>query len=925
MANLYWDVDGDSSGSLGGTGNWDTSTFNWRNQILEGWSTSSSMPTARRFHTSTLLNTGKILVAGGQTTGGLGVNTAEIYDPSTNTWASTGNMVSARFGHSAILLPDGRVFVAGAYNSGGAYLQTAEIYDPSTGTWTSVGSYTVVRIDFPIVLLNGKVFIIAGYRGSGYTSIVETFDPSTNTWGLAGNVNTYRAQHTATVLNNGKILITGGTLTGTTATSSCELYDPITNTWTTTGSLATARYNHKAVLLDSGKVLVSGGSNTGYLSSAEIYDPSTGLWSSAGSFSGTRSNHTANKLPNGKVIVAGGYNGAYPVSSVIYDPTANSWTTGSSLNGARHQHTSVSLNDGRVIIIGGHNNTYMNSVETYNFETINILSSWANTGNNIAYFSSTVGTITLAENISIGGIFSDQDGFILNTTGSNVIILTTNSTFNVATGTLTLNSPISGSFNFTKAGSGVLNLSPDNNYTGSTSLNDGNIIVSSIKTLATPSSLGAPTTLANGTIALGAVTNPVALQYTGSGDTTDRVLNLANTTGNVVITQAGTGLLKFTSNLTATGAGSKNFILDGSTAGTGEISGVIVNNSATNLTRLVKNGTGTWILSGNNTFTGPVTINGGNLIITLLSAGGVAGSLGAAANNAANLVINGGYLNYSSSVTANLTRSLTIGTPGGGFSATGSAPMHINSVITLAGTNTSRVVNFITNNSIMHFSSVLGDNGTGKTLININGSAAFNVQGNNTFTGNITVNNTGGLTLDTNGRLGGGNYTGTLSLNGSTLGVNSSLDQIISGNITGIGSLSKTNTSKFILTGTNNYSSGITLSAGNLVLGSSSALGSGVLTVSGGAIDTLASNIAITNGLNLGSNLTFWGTGNLTQSAGDISLTNSNTTVHVAARALKLAGNISGSSNLVKIGAGNLSKLEDPEILPANFNALAAT
>jgi len=169
--------------------------------------------------------------------------------------------------------------------------------------------------------------------------------------------------------------------------------------------------------------------------------------------------------------------------------------------------------------------------------------------------------------------------------------------------------------NLTKAESGTWVVSGANTYTGATAIQGGTLSINSIGNVGDVSSpLGAPTTVANGTIAIGSSGTGGTLRYTGSGSTTDRVINLAGTTGGATLNQSGTGLLKFTSDFTATGAGAKTLTLTGSTAGTGEIAGAIVNSSSA--TSLTKSGTGTWTLSGANTYTGTTSISNGTLSLT---------------------------------------------------------------------------------------------------------------------------------------------------------------------------------------------------------------------------------------------------------------------------------------------------------------------
>ncbi|MDY0169167.1 MAG: autotransporter-associated beta strand repeat-containing protein [Thermoguttaceae bacterium] len=133
-----------------------------------------------------------------------------------------------------------------------------------------------------------------------------------------------------------------------------------------------------------------------------------------------------------------------------------------------------------------------------------------------------------------------------------------------------------------------------------------------------PSSLGAPTTAANGLISLGSATRSVVLRHTGSGDSsTDRMIALPGTTGPIAITADGAGTLRFTNTdpMPTPGAGAKTLTFNGTNTGDNLFAIGIVDNSPTNTTRVVKGGAGTWVLSGANTYTGPTTVNAGTLLI----------------------------------------------------------------------------------------------------------------------------------------------------------------------------------------------------------------------------------------------------------------------------------------------------------------------
>lgn len=314
----------------------------------QGKFTSAGVPcVAREFHTATLLTSGKVLIAGGNKFSGyptwlLQSAGAELYDPVANAFANTGSMSVGRTLHTATLLADGRVLIAGGatnmgsgVNTAAVALASAEIYDPETGTFSAAGRMAGARRGHTATILpSGKVLIAGGENEQGALASAELYDPATNSFSATGNMGVARTGHTATLLADGKVLIAGGATTLTffpggialnpAPQATAELYDPSTRTFVATGNMTDARVAHTATLLADGTVLVAGGyidyvgapTWLGYqsLSTAEIYDPVSGAFKAIDPMNATRFWHSATLLKDGSVLIAG-IGSALPQSS----------------------------------------------------------------------------------------------------------------------------------------------------------------------------------------------------------------------------------------------------------------------------------------------------------------------------------------------------------------------------------------------------------------------------------------------------------------------------------------------------------------------------------------------------------------------------------------------------------------------------------
>ena len=336
----------------------------------------------------------------------------------------------------------------------------------------------------------------------------------------------------------------------------------------------------------------------------------------------------------------------------IYLYGNNTFSGGLNLNGGStyiNSASSVGAATGTISpIAGGAGPNYSAFYSTVNTVTLNN-PFYVNTANaGIEFVPSTTTPLTLAGNIDV-----EQD-FYCGNSGPG----TTDTPYASTTGILTISGNISGpgGLHLRSAGdnSTTIALNGANAYHGQTAIDttSPNRVTISFNTAqpigaGIPNSLGEPPDAATGQINLGhpysaSAAFADALRYTGSTDsTTDRIINNANTglqTGGMWLYAEGTGKITYSGNITASPGGTANrvLIIKGSSTAQNTISGNIQDSTGgtVNTIGLTKTGTGFWAISGNNTFSGGLSLQQGTLSFPSASALGT-GALGSAVNDGA--------------------------------------------------------------------------------------------------------------------------------------------------------------------------------------------------------------------------------------------------------------------------------------------------
>lgn len=340
-----------------------------------GWTATGNLAVPRDRAAAVLLNNGNVLMMGGQDCGPLSCTyfaTSEIYNPATGLWSAGPSMSTSRTDFKAVVLGNGKVLAIGGTNGSGN--QTADLYNPATNTFGSAGSFSLdMDSGFSAVVLNsGRVLVVGGCCGGApYNQTSVLYNPATNSWSNGPSLSVPRYAPTATLLPNGKVLVAGGIDSGGTVLSSTELYNPGTNTFSPGDTLFDGRWSAQAALMPDGRVLIAGGvSTSGCFGGSEVYNPATNTFTNRKLGLPPRSDQTATPVltNNGKLLLAGG--NCSLNSAGLYNFGTNTWQSTPGLDQGRRDQVLIRLRSGEILAAGGDTfSDTLASAELYTPET----------------------------------------------------------------------------------------------------------------------------------------------------------------------------------------------------------------------------------------------------------------------------------------------------------------------------------------------------------------------------------------------------------------------------------------------------------------------------------------------------------------------------------------------------------------------------
>ncbi|MCL2715438.1 MAG: autotransporter-associated beta strand repeat-containing protein, partial [Alphaproteobacteria bacterium] len=645
-------------------------------------------------------------------------------------------------------------------------------------------------------------------------------------------------------------------------------------------------------------------------------------------------------------------------------------------NGGKND-SQITGGDGKWSVGSGAPDNWTNSGGSANAPWTKGFAIFTGTGGTVAVDNSGGAVTTQGMQFAVDGYRvvanSPGDVLTLENTGSTPysVIRVGDGTAESANMTAVIDVPLVGAAGLVKEDYGTLVLSGTNLYSGGTYLMNGtlqiasdanlgsagmNLRIANNSTLATTDSF----TMSRPIVLMGTADNPVGgIIDTRAGTTLTVSGVISDITFAATLTKAGDGTLVLTNDNLYTGgtviaAGTLQL---GSGGTSGSILGDVANSATLSFNRsdavifagtisgsgaLLQNGSGTTILTADNTYSGGTTIQSGTL---QLGNGGTSGSIIGNISNGGTLAFNRADAFTFNGVISDCTIATCGAVSAGSVVQKGSGTTILTADSTYSGGTTIQsgtlqlgnggtsgsITGDVANNGTLSFNRsgtyIFGGVVSGSGAVVQKGSGTTILTGDSSYSGGTTIA-TGTLQLGNGGT--SGSITGDV-VNQGVLSFSRSSDITFAGQVSGAGALSQIGGGTTSLTANSSYSGGTTIQSGTLQLGNGGTSGS----ITGDVVNNA------TLGFNHSDLLVLMGTisgaGNMVQSgSGDTALYGDNSysgTTTVSSGGLYINGSQSGNGlTTVNVGGtlGGTGTLGGPvtvagTLAPGNVGVLPGT
>lgn len=262
------------------------------------------------------LGDGKLLIAGGTTTGDIASNRAFIYNINTNAYTEVAN----------IPISMARPSVAQTYSATSGYVivvQGASVYQYvlSLNTWgVKTSPVDLTGATTLPLYTNYSLFFGGNYSANTYVQRYRQSAWGTPSTTVVPPTNTNYPQILLNTGENSAIVLAGGRIASTNAvTANSYKYNALTQTLAAVGSLNTARTDTAGgTFSDLSSIIVGGETASGTTASIESFNPTTEVWSTETAVLPVATSQLASAVVGDSLYVFGGRDSAGNILNTAY-------------------------------------------------------------------------------------------------------------------------------------------------------------------------------------------------------------------------------------------------------------------------------------------------------------------------------------------------------------------------------------------------------------------------------------------------------------------------------------------------------------------------------------------------------------------------------------------------------------------------------